>query len=62
MSEADIARERERYFVEARERAAALAERWRREPPVYNVPTGDAELDPLVWFRYVHGSGLDRLV
>jgi selenocysteine lyase/cysteine desulfurase len=62
MSEADIVRERERYFVEARERAAALAERWRREPPTYNASTGDPELDALVWFRYVNGSGLERLM
>lgn len=62
MSEADIARERARYFDEAHERARSLAERWRREPPTYNTPTGDPEIDALVWFRYVHGSDLEQMV
>ncbi len=31
----------------------ALDERWLREPPTWNRPTGRADVDALVWFRYV---------
>ncbi len=51
--EADIREERVRYFEEARaivrEAKRELAER----PPSWNPPTGDPEVDALVWFRYV---------
>ncbi len=38
--------------------ADALEERWRREPPTWNRPTGHAEVDALVWFRYVETEGM----
>jgi selenocysteine lyase/cysteine desulfurase len=58
MSERELLAERERYFDDARRLARDLEERWRREPPVWNSPTGDEEVDALVWFRYAH---TDRL-
>jgi selenocysteine lyase/cysteine desulfurase len=54
MSEAQIARERARYLREARDMAARLRRRWKEHPPVWNPPTGDPDVDDLVWFRYVH--------
>ena len=48
-----LAGERARYFHEAAELASRLAARWRDAPPDWNPPTGNAELDDLVWFRYV---------
>ena len=56
LSEAQLAATRARYFEEAEAAAAQLAARWRREPPRYNAPTGDAEIDPLVWFDYVRSA------
>ena len=50
--------ERARYLAEATHLADALAERWRREPPAWNRPTGNAEVDQLAWFRYVETEGL----
>ena len=52
ISEARVEAERARYFTEARQAADVLRERWLREPPAWTVPTGDAEVDSLVWFRY----------
>jgi selenocysteine lyase/cysteine desulfurase len=54
LSEAEIAAERARYFDEARVLADRLRERWTREPPRWNEPTGRADIDELVSFRYVH--------
>ncbi len=54
MSEQQIAAARARYMDEARALAGRLAERWTREPPAWNQPTGDPEVDALVWFAYVH--------
>ena len=48
-----LERERARLLAEARRLAAELSERWRREPPAWNRPTGHREIDELVWFRYV---------
>ncbi len=53
LDEAGAAAERRRYLGEARALAAALTDRWKAEPPRWNVPTGDAFVDGLVWFRYV---------
>ncbi|HET8722811.1 MAG TPA: aminotransferase class V-fold PLP-dependent enzyme [Anaeromyxobacteraceae bacterium] len=50
--------EREAYLAEAVRLADALDERWRREPPAWNRPTGNAEVDRLVWFRYVETEGM----
>ena len=56
-SPAEREAEREAYFAEATRIADALAERWRREPRTWNRPTGNAEIDALVWFRYVETEG-----
>ncbi|MEY2669554.1 MAG: hypothetical protein RJA59_2192 [Pseudomonadota bacterium] len=57
-SPAEREAEREAYFAEAVRMADALAERWRREPPAWNRPTGNAEVDALAWFRYVETEGM----
>jgi len=54
--DATIDRERTRYLDEARRLADELEERWRKHPPQYRSSMGDAELDPLIWFRFVHTS------
>jgi selenocysteine lyase/cysteine desulfurase len=59
MSERELLAERERYFEDAHRHVAELEARWRREPPVWNSPTGDSEIDALVWFRYAHTEPLD---
>ena len=58
ISEAQLAAERARYFKEARAAADALRARWEKDPPRYDRPTGDPEIDPLVWFSHVHSTGL----
>jgi selenocysteine lyase/cysteine desulfurase len=50
--------ERARYLAEAERVADGLEERWRRQPPPWNRPTGRADVDALVWFRYVETEGL----
>jgi selenocysteine lyase/cysteine desulfurase len=57
LTETEINAERERYFEEARDQAVRLQARWRAAPPRWNAPTGDREIDRLVWFRYVHTEG-----
>jgi selenocysteine lyase/cysteine desulfurase len=57
LDEAELARDRARFLEDARSRAAGLRERWRREPPAWNRPTGLREVDELVWFRYVETAG-----
>lgn len=56
LGEEEIAAERARYLAEARALAARLTEAQRSSPPRWNPPTGDPEIDALVWFRYVHTS------
>ena len=56
LDEATAAAWRARSLVEARALALELAARWRAEPPRWDVPTGDAFVDGLVWFRYVHAG------
>ena len=58
LSEEELRLARQRYLAEARARAAALRARWAERPPRFNPPTGDAELDALTWFRFVHASAL----
>jgi selenocysteine lyase/cysteine desulfurase len=58
LSEAQLAHERARYFDEARRAAEALRDRWEREPPAWNTPTGRPDVDALVWFDYVRTRGL----
>jgi len=42
----------------ARGHAQELERRWRSAAIGWNPPTGDAELNGLVWFRYVHSTPL----
>lgn len=58
MSEQQVLAARAGYFVEARERARALDARWESERPAWNAPTGDDEVDQLVWFDYVRATDL----
>lgn len=58
MSELQLLGERARYLEEAREMARQLEARWRREPPEWNPPCGDASVDALRWFDYVHGHDM----
>ena len=58
MSERELLAERARYFSEARDLARRLRARWEGEPLTWRPPTGDAEIDELVWFDYVHASGI----
>jgi hypothetical protein len=54
VSDADLQKERARYFEEARAAIAALRREYPRLPP--RPPSGDAALDALVWFKYVHAT------
>jgi selenocysteine lyase/cysteine desulfurase len=56
LSEAEAAAWRARSLEEAGRLADALEARWRAAPPRWNAPTGDAFVDGLVWFRYVHAG------
>jgi selenocysteine lyase/cysteine desulfurase len=58
MSEREVLSERANYFAEARALVHRLEHRWRLEPPQWNPPTGDPEIDALCWFRYVQTDGL----
>jgi selenocysteine lyase/cysteine desulfurase len=56
LSEEAAAALRTGSLAEAARLADALEARWRAEPPRWSVPTGDAFVDGLVWFRYVHAA------
>jgi selenocysteine lyase/cysteine desulfurase len=56
LSDADAVALRRGYLAEARRRAAELRARWAEAPPQWNPPTGDALVDRLAWFRYVHAD------
>jgi len=58
LTDTEIRAERKRYFEEAHDLAVRLRSRWRVAPPLWNAPTGDREVDRLVWFRYAHTEGL----
>ncbi|HXV78168.1 MAG TPA: aminotransferase class V-fold PLP-dependent enzyme [Candidatus Polarisedimenticolaceae bacterium] len=58
LGETALREERQRYFDEARDLAVRLGARFKVTRPRWNLPTGDAEIDELVWFRYVHAEGL----
>jgi hypothetical protein len=58
LDEEQLRRERGRYFDEARKLADDLRRRWTASPPRWNPPTGDAEVDDLIWFRFVHSDAL----
>jgi selenocysteine lyase/cysteine desulfurase len=48
--------ERARYLREAAALADALADEHRLAPPVYRTTIGDPQVDPLIWFRFVHAA------
>jgi len=54
MSEAQMSKERRRYFEEAERFVALERQRSATAPHVLNAPTGKAEIDSLVWFKYLH--------
>jgi hypothetical protein len=60
LSEQQLKAERATYLKEARSLAQALERRWKAEPPVWNAGSGRADLDELVWFKYVHTDGAAR--
>jgi selenocysteine lyase/cysteine desulfurase len=53
-SAVDVDRERLRYLEQAELIARELDERHQGSPPEYRAALGDAEIDPLIWFRFVH--------
>jgi hypothetical protein len=58
LSDRQIEAERASYFRAARELAAELRRRWQADPPAWNRPTGEHEIDELVWFDYVNATEL----
>ncbi|MCX4247348.1 aminotransferase class V-fold PLP-dependent enzyme [Paraliomyxa miuraensis] len=58
MSDLQVLGERARYLEDARDMARALEDRWSREPPEWNLPSGEAEVDALRWFDYVHAHDM----
>ena len=54
MSESQLRAERARYFEDAERTTAEYRKLWERQAPAWNPPTGDPEVDALVWFKYVH--------
>lgn len=54
MSMAQLRAERRRYFDEAKSVAERLETKWAAHPPVWSPPLGRPEVEPLVWFDYVH--------
>jgi selenocysteine lyase/cysteine desulfurase len=57
-SESRIQRERARYLDEARRAADRLRRQQAAASSRFNPPTGDRDIDELVWFRFVHAGGL----
>jgi selenocysteine lyase/cysteine desulfurase len=60
LEEAVLESERARFLEEAVAHAAALRQGALAAPPPWNRPTGDADVDALVWFRYVDTEGLEE--
>jgi selenocysteine lyase/cysteine desulfurase len=58
LSEAQIAAERARYFREADALAESLTARERIAPSTWNPSSGDADVDALVHFDFVHAVGI----
>jgi len=54
MSEAQLKRDRAQYFEVARRLAEEKRAAQAKEPPKWNPPTGQADVDSLVWFKYAH--------
>lgn len=62
LSESQLKSERAEYFRFAREQVARLEALWAKEPPRWNPPLGQPEVERLVWFKYVHTDApWDRL-
>ena len=57
LDEPQLRAERARYLREAQEAARALRARAEAAPPRWNPGSGRADLDELLWFRYVHTDG-----
>jgi selenocysteine lyase/cysteine desulfurase len=57
LTEQQLRNERARYFREAVQAADDLRARSAAHPPRWNPPTGVAEVDQLVWFKYVDSDG-----
>jgi hypothetical protein len=55
-TESQIQAEQADYITAARRMALELRARWEKEQPVWNPPSGDDEIDELVWFKYVHAN------
>jgi len=58
MGDAELAAERAGYFEVARQEAAALAAEQAATPPAWNPGSGNAEVDELVWFKYIQATTL----
>jgi selenocysteine lyase/cysteine desulfurase len=56
LSDQQLRAERARYFAEAERAVQALQQRWKREPPNWNPPTGIQEIDELRWFQYARSD------
>ncbi len=56
VTEEKAAELRRSYLGEARRLAAELGERWRREPPRWDDPSGDPAVRRLAWFRWVRAE------
>jgi hypothetical protein len=52
----EVDRERMRYLEEGERIATELDARWRQGPPAYRTTMGNPEIDPLIWFRFVHAE------
>ena len=57
LTEQQLRTERARYFRDAHAAATELRARWAARPPRWNTPTGHADVDELVWFKYVETDG-----
>ncbi|MFN0061469.1 MAG: aminotransferase class V-fold PLP-dependent enzyme [Myxococcaceae bacterium] len=61
LSDAQMQRERARYFQEADRVASQLRTLNQDRTLQWNAPTGDADIDRLRWFDYVHTDALDAV-
>jgi predicted DNA-binding transcriptional regulator YafY len=57
LTDAQLREERAGYLREAQAAARALRARAAAAPPAWNPGTGRADLDELLWFRYVQTDG-----
>lgn len=56
MSNSQLRAERKRYFEEAKVQAQRLEARWKETPPKWNPSVGQPDVEPLVWFDWVHSD------